>query len=635
MWCGDAYANPSDEGWLFVDYWNDTFNVNDGWFNDTFNGLCYNKTYAWYLNFTGNLSDPDNATFYYPEFFGSGYNWSSDPNADNETTDFVYLFYTGCPDNMTMTIYGYNDSSFDWDDINETDSLEVQLHLDAPYANTMAFADDSDPLTYSDDWDYAPLFNYTLPCLGNGVHTIYVKYTDDCGVYYCNDTIIVNGSIPNMSINYPVENEIYTSIEWADNHLLDLIGNTDESYSIDLNVTSDDFYTFIAEDAYYDANLDIDLEDYVWFDDQNYTITVFIENCFGNQTLIVNFTIGDPLTDLAKHISLKGLSPERENYTQVDLFEQGVTFDIICTELNGISYTYHMTDWDGYVIDEKDDITYLDEQYGWQTKTYYSGRYYTRNFYKTWLGIYNGTIDVQWDDLYGYESIQYNSFMDIPLYHYIFNNSIDDENETEGRYQLVIGTYLENESLLYDSYTGIMWGYGTFFIGDIIPFHSIGSSLYDRKDIYGDTWFQQYEDALPGIGILMAFSVILFFSIMPILLIHALPPMSIQLLFTEIGMVVAYAMGVFPLWIFELILIGILMAIFYKIFNWYRERSGVQSFADTPLGKAGIISAKGGAQELKSAWEWRQKHGIIPRLRRYSLKQAQEHYTKPHQEVKK
>jgi hypothetical protein len=158
--------------WEYIGAYNDSINSGD-YFNGTF-ATCYNRTYAWYLNVT----NADGTTF----FPDAGWDWYNDSfNYSLSCIDdsHVYHFMTGC-DNMSMIIYGYNDSSMLFDDTIETNSLNVQLHLNAPHADYMAFADDSDPLIYSDDWDYAPLFNYTLPCLGNGVYTVWVRYTDDC-----------------------------------------------------------------------------------------------------------------------------------------------------------------------------------------------------------------------------------------------------------------------------------------------------------------------------------------------------------------------------------------------------------------------------------------------------------------------
>jgi hypothetical protein len=536
--------------YILLDSWNNDSITTGGWHNGTFNDLCLNRTYMWNLTIT-----------------------------TETTVEFgPYYFLVGC-DNMSVTI---NDGD-SWTEFND-----VTLTVNNPSGEDVAFNNDplgGDWLVYAD----ADSYSWNFPCDGNGNHTVYARFHDDCGYYYCNDTIYINGSLPNMTLLYPVEDETYTSVEWADAHTA-LFSSADSSVSGgEINVSCE-FYTFVSDFQFsYDWSSDddyflysLDLEPYVWFDDTNYTIIFNITNCAGYQLITVNFTLGDPLTDLAKHISLKQISPERENFTQLLLLDEGVSFDIICTETDGIDYRYFLTDWDGYVLDEFFDYTYLDIASGWQSKNYFKNRFYSRNFYKTWIGIDNASNDTQWDDLYGYKSIQYVSFTPIDVLCYVFNNT--DANNS-GRFQIIGGDFLGENETVYGFYTGIYWGFGTFKIGDVIPFHSIGSTLFDRPGVYDNDWGDRFDAVYPGFGYLCALFVILFFSLMPLLITHTFPPLTIQMFFTEMGIVISYAMGIFPMWLLQIALIGLLLAIFYKILDWYRSRSGSQTFSDTPIVK--------------------------------------------------
>lgn len=518
--------------------------------------------------------------------------------------------------NSTFSIIGYNETSQEWDDPNETNAITVLLNISSPNASFMEFGYYSD----TGPFDIGPLaYNtslyYTLPCTSNGVTYVYAMFTITINTTtyyeYVNDTIMMNGTAPNLAITYPVEDTTYTSVDWGTVHTMTLTGITDESFTIEMN-TSCEFYTYIDTDVpYLSYSIDVDLQPYVWFDDTNYTITLNVTNCFGYQNLIVNFTIGDPLTDASVHISLADLTPIRENFSQLSRLDEGVRFDIMSTEPNGIWYRVFVSDWDGNALVEQDDNAILDTNNGWQSKEYYSSRFYSRSFYKAWVLIsdsYN-LSDIQFDDLYGTSEVQYVSFNEQPMVHYIFNSTDLSEinsTQTEGRYMLLTGNFTGVNTTIIESFGGISWGFGTFAIGDVIPFHSIGSTLYDARDVYDDDWGKKFDDyGIPGLGLFIGLMVILFFSILPILITHTFPPLTIEMFFVEMGAVIAYAMGLFPVWIFEIALIALLMAIFYKIFNWYRSQSGVTSFADTPLGKtpeAGVKKLKGTASNLKWAY---------------------------------
>lgn len=568
--------------WSYVaEYNNDSIasgDYHDGSFDNPNVSLCLNRTYRWNATL---VSDGD--TVY------TGYNY----------------FLTGC-NPMNMTIWGYNETSDEHDDINETDSISVLLELDAPYADEMSFSNDG--ITFTDDYPYAQFLNYTLPCEGNGYYTVYARFLDDCGYFYCNDTIYLNGSLPNLTLLYPEEDETYLDYEWGEFHNAIFDGMMDESYNFAINVTCD-WYTMTDDDCVYDLeDATLDLSPYVFFDDTSYNITFNVSNCFGSQTLMVNFTIGDPDDSLGKHISLKALSPERENYSQISLLEQGVMFDIISTEIDGIWYRYFITDWNGNVLDENFDYAKLDNKSGWQTKNYFKQRLYSRSFYKVWIGITDN--DTQFDDLYGYESIQYTSFMDMPFFFYLFNNSFNaTQNMYTGRYQLIDGYDGMNISIIYDvnvsiydNLTGVMWGFGTYKIGDIIPFHSIGGSLYDFPGVYESNWGREkFDSYFPGLSIFVALMVILGFAVFPIVITRTFPPVTVELLFIQIGAVVAYAMGLFDLWVFELMLVAILMALFYKIFRWYQSSQGATMMSDAPVKSLIAKPTRGAWERLKKA----------------------------------
>ena len=112
--------------------------------------------------------------------------------------------------NSTITIIGYNETSQGWDDPVETNALTVLLNISSPNASWMEFGYTSD----TGPFDVGPLaYNtslyYTLPCTMNGGVLVYARFTipiNGTDYYeYVNDTINMNGSVPNLTITYPVE----------------------------------------------------------------------------------------------------------------------------------------------------------------------------------------------------------------------------------------------------------------------------------------------------------------------------------------------------------------------------------------------------------------------------------------------
>jgi hypothetical protein len=424
---------------------------------------------------------------------------------------------------------------------------------------------------------------------------------------------------PNFTFTFPDDSE-YTSLEWAESSH-SVIGFFDQPYNrsnMTCTVTiSTSYYTMTvdAEAFIEQIDLNMDLRPYVFFDDTVYNISVNttadFSDCddFSNYSVsYYDFIIGDPASGLPYHMALADLSPYDGNFSQIDHLNDGVMF-YACSnvsEPDSIPFTVFLTDWNGLVLNQNDGEAKLDWQTGWKGYQYAISRFNTREFYKFWIGvdynIYYGQI--QFDDLYVADYIiNRASFQIADVFAYTF----DDQNQT---YQIFFGM---NGTTLY---TGVVWGFGTFAYDDIIPFHSIGSMLYNRPDLYSNDWGQRFN-FVPGLAVAVSLIVIAFFSLIPVLITKSFPPMAIQLFFTEMGAVVAYAMGLFPIWVFEIALIAVFVAIFYKVFAWYRERQGAPSFADNPAGPelykrgrdTGVRSAKLGykAFEYVKSKGW---HGV-------------------------
>lgn len=544
--------------------------------------------YTGYINASTNVM-PSNACI---RFWADGFTLV--PYVDCIDIDFVYF----APENPSIIIDGGAATTSDTD---------LNLTLSCDNATDMYFSGDN--ATWDGPYPYNTTYDpYTILC-GSGNNTVYVWFYDNATNMsaYANDSINLTCSVTQASIINPPPGSGYIAEDWgAGPHNLVFTLNRTLDPSETLAVTIDGGYmmTVVSPEQYLNGTTyTMDLKPYVFFDDWAYNVTVTVTSCCGYFRNTTFFSIGITNESALYHLALTDLSPLQENFSQIDKLNEGVTY-LVCSNMSepvGIPYSIFLTDWNGNVISKMDDIAYLDIQLGWQGKLQFLDRFITREFYKVWIGVdyatytVNGTPIISFDDLYPPATSLINaSFMSANLFSYTYNTSNND-------YQIYYGANGSSQ------YTGVVWGFGTFRTDDIIPFHSIGG-LYENPVTYGSDWAQMFEGLFPGAGIVALCIIVAFFSLIPVILTHTFPPMAIQLFFSEMGLAVSYAMGLIPTWVFELILIGVILAIFYKVISWYRERTGAPSFADNPVGpelyQRGKEAGVKGAMGAKGLAKW-------------------------------
>lgn len=128
--------------------------------------------------------------------------------------------------------------------------------------------------------------------------------------------------------------------------------------------------------------------------------------------------------------------------------------------------------------------------------------------------------------------------------------------------------YDDHDSVTGDEYYGVKWSYGTWT-------GTPGSTdTTELGSATGGTWGPslgaQIDSAtgISGASAIIGIFVIAIFSLMPMLITHTVPPTPLFLLFAGMGGVLAFGLGFFPLWLFFVAVIFIVIIIVYRLKSW-------------------------------------------------------------------
>ena len=408
-----------------------------------------------------------------------------------------------------------------------------------------------------------------------------------------------------ITVNYPLDTNIYTTVEWADDHELSFTYNDldgDDAYLMIqfLRYGSRHNYPYVYSPLT-NGTYTIDLKPYIHFDDTIYGIRFdgyeyhegwALYREFAN----ITFIIGDSDLNKGWHVAFRDITPENENNTALGYLNTGIQFYWASNYSTYPNSDYrvaiYLTDWDGKLIAHNRELyPTWDSDNLWQKIKKFENYLMPKSWYKIWIGVADDRVDYtnfQFDNIYGTTFI-----MDNFSYHY--QGYIKDYRVTpdhEGDWD----------------YYGFSYRFGTFPIGTDIDFPgdeqdevSIGESTGNEGGGYVDPLLTLYN--IPGVGFVIGLLVIIGFALIPIIITRSVPPLPILFLFTGMGVVVSWKMGFFPLWVFVLALIGILVFIFYRVWNWASklygetvvdEGSRAMDFGKEELGKP-----------IKEAWSGR------------------------------
>jgi len=380
-----------------------------------------------------------------------------------------------------------------------------------------------------------------------------------------------------------------------------------------------DFYSdgWIREGEY-----TLDLSDYIYFNNMNYSMKFVVwDNAHtsspsipkGETVTWVNFTIGEYEPDIWYYVGFRDIVPEHENWNEIDLVGRSATYDAISWSINSTG----ADDWTGTRLENI--LTYKTPDYNmskiigyslknlawnstfdyydwlgdyeviapwWDHSFYLGGNVVTRGVFDLYLGISTATVNVSDKDLLRMSTLYDDA---IHLNFTLFN----PHHPYTGTF---ISDNLLNESLFPD------FDYGRYLVGIKVRFGTYpdGESpagyeadAFDPEVTDWNTKLDNFEanSGFGSIRIIAGLLVVLVFALFPFLATKERHissfmvgnqkmssvgkkevPQIIIIAFILMGTLMAFGMGLFPLWIFIPPTIVFAMVFVYKIINYAKER---------------------------------------------------------------
>ena len=413
--------------------------------------------------------------------------------------------------------------------------------------------------------------------------------------------------VPDVSVS--ICDESYTSETW-DSDMTMTIGSSEGIVSLDIIMycaEDDDAYMMVFHDentnertshgdystVLYDVDNDtvFDLSEYVFWDNMNYSFLFLVydsnySSYWPMSTFTCNFSIGT-YENLSYYLGFKDIYPAHKQRDAIDVIGSGFSYKAICNkdEYPGMKIYFALTQsgdeyqdvvqmvnndgqrvywtnigWDGSTVHHSDDTLVSSGLSGWQSYVIPSSVYVARETYRAYLGFsrvaYNYT-DVEVSCLY------------------------DDVVETNWTYHITdygsnhVYEFYDSDTYIYPYY-GILVDFSTYesddaYHGDDEYTGSLGTTFRDAEDELGITpFFLSFVS-----GLLLIF----VFSIMPLVANYYLfrpnhkgnVPFPVQVSFSLFGVILAFSMGLLPLWILAL---GFALLLLYVVYSFVLPRLG-------------------------------------------------------------
>ena len=453
----------------------------------------------------------------------------------------------------------------------------------------------------------------------------YVEVTDDNTTYEYPDTgytvlgkncwefWYTNNSNPVIS-NLNLCGNTYTVEQWREAHTLTFDINDPEGDQFDLvmwigNDFDSRYYVFDGHWGFDDIDfsftrnfrwypewnettnmsVSIDLEPYVHFKDMNYTLTFFAidENhddfVSGGSWSNCTFTIGNPANRLDYLIAVKDMTPPNMEYHAIDQVGEGITFDIMSNGTNPEGGDYmtaviFICDHEGRVLQNHrqqirwvEDVDDFKEQIWWNYHLFTEGhRPRLRHNYWVYIGFfytYYNETNTQFSLLYDtsmVEPVKFRQYRAEDIAWHI----VEDHNGSIGSYH----------------FYGLKCHFATFPAGEDPEDELQGDYVDNRR---GSDFNEQFDTTgqaigIPWLGYIAGLLIIVVFSIMPTIAgryYRKDMPILVNGAFFCVGVILAFAMGLFDIWVFIIITIIALMLIAYRIKAWIDSGRGVSADA--------------------------------------------------------
>lgn len=409
-----------------------------------------------------------------------------------------------------------------------------------------------------------------------------------------------NNSYPVTVIAYPADGATYTSFDWqkAGGHTLSLSTSDAEGDSISLTISIHNLYgtvAYLSLDSLHgiaNGTYSIDLTPWITFDNMTYNITVISEDdahCViagGNSTWSA-FTIG--VANTRTHLSVKDCYPPDKDDNAIGAINTGVTF-YACTNITDASYP---TIW-CFLVDMDKTLTtsdkwsyipvtaggsrfcaysfdYTDNPSLWHYFTFGKGYLQVRHTYRMYVGIYTSG-SAPGDTI----RVQPSSRIEADFIYDLSARGCDFSYEWQNFYIPKVTQITEDLASGDSHFVGVTWEFSTYPVGESPTDND--AYLYHPSTQWGNNLFAHVDpNAVTFLGLIAGLVVVASFSLMPYLLIKKKYAgrniaMPITVMFAGFGLVVAYSLGFFPLWIFVPPVFIVMIILVYKVTAWVTSR---------------------------------------------------------------
>lgn len=417
----------------------------------------------------------------------------------------------------------------------------------------------------------------------------YMPYNDTYGSFY--QFGLTDLFPPTVTLIYPTAGSTTSAVTWKNNHdIIISVYDPDTYYDVGFEIETiwSTYYMYTTghptTSPYYNAslhhqigycNITLPGEQWIPFFD-HYHLYYFVWETYGTNLsgMGYSFTI-----DGSKHftdtVSIRGFLPVNGNMMQYNRVGQSVWYWMMNNRTdNQPSAHLFLTDDTGKIIKQ-----YHSDNTNWNKLPYLEWtKYYAFELFTQWASqlkinhAYNFYIG--FSQSAGWDS----SSLDIQL---LYDSGVilnfGGNNPWARGYPDKI---IDDDSEAFD-YWGVKISFGTYTSQSSMT--GTGTSEGDQT---GGTWGSnlgaQIDSAtgISGTGIVIGLIVLALFSFLPIIILKHVPTLEIMILFADFGAVFAFAIGLFPLWIFFLVVIVVVLFLIYRVRSWIMQGTQMQDVVD-------------------------------------------------------
>ena len=440
-----------------------------------------------------------------------------------------------------------------------------------------------------------PMYGFGLGDLASGIHFGWVFHSE-------------NNSAPTASSS--IDGESFTCDEWKTNYnlVINVIDPEGDIFYLDLAIsTAWDVINIIENDYPEGGNgtFTFDLSDYVFFNNMDYSIACAVYEPyvgFGgvlsySAVYYFNFSIGT-FANKDYYFAIGSVSPDHHDNNNFENMHDGFVMYHVSNLTAGMDYEVSLIK-----LYEKNVIvkgvngsryyTYGEQQSFWQNDaltTSWQGIKFWKNLLRP-RELYRICVGLNHND-YPMADTEFSCLYEMPCEYDLHNWSLG----WAGSYGKLL-RWGYHDSSAYDErqFYGFRFEFGTFPDGDT-PYSIDQDGGDSVLDTTGSNWADRIETVenelgIGGLKIIAGLILVVVFALFPFVAVRNLEsnkvkfgkegmlkissrevPSTIVVTFALMGIMLAFGMGLFPLWIFIPPTIVFSMIFVYKVINWVKEQ---------------------------------------------------------------